>query len=138
MSYTTIILLGAAPVSLVSMFTATVVVPRFRSRRRKRALLAQHPGAELKSVHLALHSTWAWGKRREIDAKIAEMKAQGWTCLRGAEVRPLRKIRQWDSDLTLHFFRMHGGIVPHRERTISKTGNPQLRIAGMNSDFVQS
>ena len=138
MNYTMFILLGAAPAGLLFMFTAAVVVPHYRIRRRQLALLARHPGAELTSVYLALHSTWAWGKRREIDAKIAEMKAQGWTCLRGAEVRPLRKIRPWDSDLTLHFFRMHGGIVPHRERTISKTGNPQLRIAGMNSDFVQS
>lgn len=107
MNYTMIILPGAALSGLLFVFTVTVVVPRYRIWRRERALLAQHPGAELTSVYLVLHSTWAWGKRREIDAKIAEMKAQGWTCLRGVEVRPLRKIRSWDSDLTLHFFRTH-------------------------------
>jgi hypothetical protein len=113
MNYTTIILLGAAPAGLLFVFTVTVVVPRHRIRRRARALLAQHPGAELTSVYLALYSTWTWGKRREIDAKIAEMKAQGWTCLRGAEVSPLRKIRSWHSGLTLHFFRTHDSETSH-------------------------
>ena len=96
-----IILLCLIPVFLVVF----VVVPRVRMERRARALLAQHPGAEQTSVYLELHSTFAGGKQREIDAKIAEMQPQGWIFLRAREASPLRTIFSWGGGLTLHFIR---------------------------------
>jgi len=99
----TIILLGAIPALLLLVFV--VVVPRFRKERQARALLAEYPGAERTSVYLELHSTWAWDKQREIDAKIAEMRPQGWTFLRAMEASPLRTLRSWGGGLTLHFIR---------------------------------
>ncbi len=101
--YITIILLCAIPAFLLFVFF--VVVPRFRMERRARALLAQHPGAEQTSVYLELHSTFAWDKKRETDAKIAEMQPQGWTFLRAMEASPLRAIRSRGGGLTLHFIR---------------------------------
>jgi len=101
MNYTTIILiLCAFPAFLLIVFG---IIPRFRMERRARALLAQHPGAEQTSVYLELHSTFAGGKQREIDAKIAEMQPQGWTFLRAMEASPLRTIFSWGGGLTLHF-----------------------------------
>jgi hypothetical protein len=102
MSYVLIIPFCAIPVLLLIAF---VVVPRFRMERRARALLAQHPGAEQTSIYLESHSTFAWDKKREIDAKIAEMRPQGWTFLRAMEVSPLRSIRSWGGGLALHFIR---------------------------------
>ena len=102
MNYITIILLCAIPAFLLCVF---VIVPRFRMERRARALLAQHPGAEQTSVYLELHSTFAGGKEREIDAKIAEMQPQGWTFLRAMEASPFRTIFSWGGGLTLHFIR---------------------------------
>ena len=58
------------------------LIPRVRMERRARALLAQHPSAEQTSVYLPFGSAWAGGKRREMEAKIAEMQASGWTFLR--------------------------------------------------------
>jgi hypothetical protein len=101
--YITIILLCAIPALLLFVFFA--VVPRFRMERRARALLAQHPGAEQTSVYLELHSTFAGGKQREIDAKIAEMEPRGWTFLRAMEASPLRTMFSWGGGLTLHFIR---------------------------------
>ena len=103
MNYITSLLLCAIPAILLIVFV--VVVPRYRAQRRERALLTQHPGAEQTSVYLELHSTWAWQKQREIDAKIAEMQPQGWTFLRARAASPLRTMRSWGGGLTLHFIR---------------------------------
>jgi hypothetical protein len=93
-------------VILAAAFLPLVFIPRLRMERRARAFLAQHPGAEQTSVYLELHSTWAWGKRREIDAKIAEMQPHGWTFLRAKMASPLRTICSWGGGLTLHFIRV--------------------------------
>ena len=102
MNYIPIILLCAVPAIFLFVF---FFIPRFRMERRARALLAQHPGAEQTSVYLELHSTFAGGKQREIDAKIAEMQPQGWTFLRAMEASPLRTMSSWGGGLTLHFIR---------------------------------
>ena len=103
MNYITVILLCAIPALFV--FVIFVVVPRFRMERRAHALLAEHPSAEQTSVYLELHSAFARGKQREIDAKIAEMQSQGWTFLRAMEASPLRTLRSQGGGLTLHFIR---------------------------------
>jgi hypothetical protein len=103
MNYITLILLAAIPRLVV--FVLGVAVPRFRMERRARALLAEHPDVERTSVYLELHSTFAGGKQREIDAKIAEMQPQGWTFLRAMEASPLRTLFSWGGGLTLHFIR---------------------------------
>lgn len=103
MNYITSLLLCAIPAILLFVFA--IGIPRYRTRRRVRALLAQHPGAEQTSVYLELHSTFAGGKQREIDAKIAEMQPQGWTFLRARAANPLRTISSWGGGLTLHFIR---------------------------------
>ena len=87
---------------ILSLF---VVVPRIRMRRRARALLAGHPGAGQTSVYLELHSLFPWDKQREIDAKVAEMKPQGWTYLQSSEASLSRTSRSWGGGLTLHFIR---------------------------------
>jgi len=106
MNYITFILLCSIPILVLFVFI--VAVPRFRMERRARALLAQHPDAEQTSVYLELHSAFAGGKRREIDAKIAEMQPQGWIFLRAMEASPLRTICSWGGGLTLHFIRTKG------------------------------
>jgi hypothetical protein len=98
-----IILLVAVPAILLFWFF--VVVPRLRMQRRARALLAEHPGAEQTSVYLPLHSTFARQKRREIDAKIAEMQPQGWIFLRATEASLLKTSLSWGGGLTLYFIR---------------------------------
>src|SRR5688572_5460409 len=103
MNYITIILLCA--ISMLALFVFAVVVPRFRMERRARALVAEHPDAERTSIYLELHSTFAGGKQREIDAKIAEMQPHGWTFLRAMEASPLRTMFSWGGGLTLHFIR---------------------------------
>ena len=105
MNYMPILLLCASPAFLL---VALVVIPRIRMERRARALLAQHPDAERTSVYLELHSTFAGGKQREIDAKIAEMQPQGWIFLRAMEASPLRTMLSWGGGLTLHFIRKKG------------------------------
>ena len=103
MNYSMIILLVAIPMFFLLGFA--IIIPRFRMERRAHKLLAQHPDSERTSVYLPLHSTWAWQKQREIDAKIAEMQPQGWTFLRAMEASPLRTLRSWGGGLTLHFIR---------------------------------
>jgi hypothetical protein len=103
MHYIPIYLFCAIPAILVFVFIP--LVPRFRMERRARALITQNPGAEQTSVYLKLHSAFAWDKKREIDAKIAEMQPEGWTFLRAAEANPLRTIFSWGGGLTLHFIR---------------------------------
>jgi len=99
----TLLLIGPAFVLLLVI--AFVVPRRLRMERRAQALLAQHPDAERTSVYLELHSTFASGKQREIDSKIAEMQPEGWTFLRAMEANPLRTIFSWGGGLTLHFIR---------------------------------
>jgi hypothetical protein len=103
MNYTTIILILCAMLAVPLVFAG--VIPRFRMARRARALLAQYPDAEQTSVYLELHSPWAWSKRLEIDAKIAQMRPQGWTFLRAMEANPLRTVRSLGGGLTLYFIR---------------------------------
>jgi len=92
-------------VILAGILLLFIVVPRIRTKRRVSALLAQHPGAEQTSVYLELHSTFPWGKQREIDAKVAEMKPQGWTYLQSSVASLSRTSRSWGGGLTLHFIR---------------------------------
>jgi hypothetical protein len=109
MNYTTSILLSillcAISAVLLSRSVSTFLAPRLRMERRARALLAQNPNAEQTSVFLKLHSTFAWNKQREVDAKIAEMQPQGWTFLRLTAASPLRTIRPWGGGVTLQFIR---------------------------------
>ena len=100
-----LICLVVTVVIAAAVFVPLALLPRLRMERRSRALLAQHPGAEQTSVYLALHSAWAWNKRREMDDRIAEMRRQGWTFLRAKEAGPLRTIRSRGGGLTLHFIR---------------------------------
>jgi hypothetical protein len=103
MNYITLLLLCAVPALIPFVFR--VGVPRFRMARRARALLAEHPGAERTSVYLPLQSTWASHKQQEIDAKITDMKSEGWIFLRAMEANPLRTIFSWGGGLTLQFIR---------------------------------
>ena len=82
-----------------------VLPPRLRMERRARALLAAHPDAERTSVYLAFRSSWAAGKRREMDVRIAAMAQSGWTFLRAREANPLRTMRSWGGGVTLQFLR---------------------------------
>jgi hypothetical protein len=104
MIYTTSILLCAISAILLAVGSVSIfLAPRRRMERRASALLAQHPGAEQTSVFLKLHSTFAWNKQREVDAKIAEMLPQGWTFLRIASSLPT--FHPWGASVTLHFIR---------------------------------
>jgi hypothetical protein len=103
MNDTIVKLLMLVPVFL--LFVLVVLIPRFRMERRARALLAQYPDAVRTSVYLPFQSAWHSRKRKQIDAKISEMKADGWIFLRATEVNPLRTIRSWGGGLTLHFIR---------------------------------
>ena len=104
MNHITPVLLCAISVLLVFL-VFTVIVPRFRMERRARALITEYPDAERTSVYLELQSTFARGKQREIDAKIAEMQPDGWTFLRATEASPLRTMFLWGGGLTLQFIR---------------------------------
>ena len=100
-----IIYIFCAIAVFTAVFVQLVIAPRIRMERRASALLAQHPNAEQTSVYLELHSTWAWSKQREIDAKISEMQPQGWTFVRAAEASLSKTSRSWGGGLTLHFIR---------------------------------
>jgi hypothetical protein len=104
MNHTIVVkLLLLVPVFLV--FVLFVLIPRFRMKRRARALLAQYPDAVRTSVYLPFQSAWPNSKRKQMEAKISEMKADGWIFLRATEVNPLRTICSWGGGLTLHFIR---------------------------------
>ena len=101
-----LLVLVLAPVVISLLVLTVVVLPRrIRMERHARSILAQHPGAEQTSVHLELHSTFAWDKQREMDAKIAEMHQEGWTFLRASSAGFFRAMRSWGGALTLHFIR---------------------------------
>jgi hypothetical protein len=87
------------------LFVSFVLIPRFRMERRARALLAQYPDAVKTSVYLPFQSAWPSRKRKQMDAKISEMRADGWTFLRATEAGPLCTICSWGGGLTLHFIR---------------------------------
>ncbi len=81
-----------------------VVIPRVRSARKARESLAQYPDAEITSVYIQFQSI-SWKHKREVlEAKIAEMKAGGWTFLRGTEA-PWGTPITWAGGETLHFIR---------------------------------
>ena len=101
-----LLLLILAPIALVFLVVLALVLPRrIQAERRARTLLAQFPGAPQTSVYLPLRSSWAWTKQREIEGKIAEMKAEGWLFLRSREASPRRTIRSWGGGLNLEFIR---------------------------------
>jgi hypothetical protein len=102
MNYIAFILFCTIQAVLLIVF---VIVPHLRTERRARALLAAHPEAEQTSVDLKLHSMFAPGKQREIDAKVAEMQSQGWTFLRAMAAGPVRFFRSRGGGLTLYFIR---------------------------------
>jgi len=81
--------------------------------RRVCALLAEYPQAERTSVYLTFRSGWAEGKRKEMDAKIAEMASIGWTFLRATAASPLRTLRSWGGGLDLHFIRIKESDAGH-------------------------
>jgi len=89
------------------VYVPLVFIPRRRMERRARALSTQHPDAATTSVYLTLRSSLPDGRRKEMDAKIAEMSASGWTFLRATAANPLRTIRSWGGGLNLHFIRVH-------------------------------
>lgn len=103
-----IIVLAAVVVIAVIVLIPMLIIPRFRTERRAKGLLARYPGAEQTSVYLELHRAFGREKRREIDARIAEMQSRGWTFLRGSEASPLRTLRSWGGGLNLHFIRADG------------------------------
>ena len=85
---------------------AAFILPlRLRMKRRAGALIAQNPVAERTSVFLELHSLFIWSRQREVDAKIAEVKREGWTFLESMESIPYFLIPSRPSGLTLHFIR---------------------------------
>ncbi|MHC5026525.1 MAG: hypothetical protein ACYTGR_07160 [Planctomycetota bacterium] len=84
---------------------ALVIVPRVCMERRARELLSLSPDAERTSIYLSLGSTFSWGKQREIDARIDEMREEGWTYLRAREANPLRTILPWGGGVNLDFIR---------------------------------
>ena len=76
-------LLGLIPILIAGVFL--VLIPRVRMARKAREILAQYPDAERTSVYIQYHSVTWKHKREVLEAKIAEMKTDGWTFLRGAE-----------------------------------------------------
>jgi hypothetical protein len=97
----------AIPALAIIIVLAIMLPRRIRMERRARALLAQYPDAERFSVYLKFRSGWYRGKGREMDARIAEMAADGWTFLRATEASPLRTMRSWGGGLDLQFIRAH-------------------------------
>jgi hypothetical protein len=104
-SISILLILVSVSVILVPRLMSAIRAPCLRIERRASALLTQNPNAEQTSVYLKLHSTFAWNKQREVDAKIAEMQPQGWTFLRIMEINPSRMIRYCGGGVTLQFIR---------------------------------
>jgi hypothetical protein len=92
---------------LMPTFLAVVIVlpSRIRMERRARALLAKFPNPERTSVNLPFESGWFGGKRMEMETKISDMKAEGWTFLRATEAAPWRTLCSWGGGVNLHFIR---------------------------------
>ena len=76
-------LLVLTPMLIFGVFY--VLVPRVRLARKAREILAQYPDAERTSVYIQFQSVTWKHKREVVETKIAEMKAVGWTFLRGTE-----------------------------------------------------
>ncbi|MCC7376743.1 MAG: hypothetical protein IT581_18935 [Verrucomicrobiales bacterium] len=101
---TSILVVIALHVVAVLVLTTIFVLPeRIRMERRSQQLLRAHPGAGRKSVYLSFPTVM--GKRAAMDAKIAEVEADGWTFLRATEANPWRTLRSWGGGLTLQFIR---------------------------------
>jgi cell division protein FtsW (lipid II flippase) len=95
-------LFALAPILLVIV----VVIPRrMRMERRAKALLAQMPQHEQKTVYLAFASGWYRGKGKEMEAKIIEEEKTGWTFLKASEANPFKTSLSWGGGLNLHFIR---------------------------------
>ena len=95
-------LLVLTPMLIFGVFY--VLIPCVRMARKAREILAQYPDAERTSVYIQFQSV-SWKHKREVlDGKIAEMKAAGWTFLRGTEA-PWRTPITWAGGETLHFVR---------------------------------
>jgi len=92
------------PVLLV-VFILLAVIPRTRMERRAKALLAQMPQHERKSVYLAFASRWCFGKKKEMEAKIIEEEKNGWTFLQASEANSFKTIFSWGGGINLHFIR---------------------------------
>jgi hypothetical protein len=95
-------LLGLIPILIIGVFF--VLIPRVRMARKAREILAQYPDAERTSVYIQYQSVTWKHKREVLEAKIAEMKADGWTFLRGTEA-PWGTPITWAGGETLHFVR---------------------------------
>jgi len=95
-----------APAMIAFYIIAKVIPARIRMQRHARELLRNYPGAPRTSVYLAFSSTWANGKEREMQVKISEMAAEGWTFLRATEANLLRQLGSWGGGLNLHFIRL--------------------------------
>lgn len=118
---TSILVVIALQGVVVLMLIAIFVVPeRFRMEKRSRRLLRAHPDAERKSVYLSFPTVI--GKRAVMDAKIAEIEADGWTFLRATEANPWRTLRSWGGGLTLQFIRPFD-VVPV-SRSSRRTDQP--------------
>lgn len=98
-------LLAAMPLAIVLI---VVFPPRLRAKRRARALLVQHPGAERTAIYVAFASAWPGAKRQQIDDQIKEMSRRGWTFLPASEANPLRTLCSWGGGVNVHFIRVDG------------------------------
>ena len=100
----TIILLILMP-ALVVVVIVIVLPSRIRMDRRVRALLATFHNSERTSIYLPFESGWFNGKRMEMETKISDRKAEGWTFLRATEAAPWRTLCSWGGGVNLHFIR---------------------------------
>jgi hypothetical protein len=92
------------PIVLV-LLIPFVVIPRIWMERRAKALLAQMPQHELKTLYLPFASGWRRGKEKEMKARIAEEEKDGSTFLKASGANPLRTILTWGGGVNLHFIR---------------------------------
>lgn len=80
--------------------------PLRRSQEKAMAqILAANPDAEQFDEILPLQSSWRSGKQREIDCRVRELQASGWTYLKMSEVSPWISLRYWGGAVRLHFLR---------------------------------
>ena len=89
----------------VLLVLVAVLPRRLRMERRAKALLAQMPRREQKTVYLAFASGWYRGKGKEMEAKIIEEEKDGWTFLKASEANIFKTSITWGGGLNLHFIR---------------------------------
>jgi hypothetical protein len=100
------IYLGLLMSFLLFLVPLAVMLPeRLRMAQRAKALLAQMPQHEQRTVYLAFASVWPSRKQKEINAKIHEEAKDGWTYLKANEASPLKTIRTWGGGVNLYFIR---------------------------------